>query len=199
MGKSLNHQSALVATAATLFQRQGYHGTGLAQLLDESGAPKGSFYYHFPKGKEQLAAAAVTQAADGVRQMAAAAIQEANAPARAMRMFAQRLAAWIERTDYRVGCPITSVLLDTTPDSELTSAACREAFEAWIELWRTCFELGGMGETAARELALLWVSGLEGAWVLSRAQRSTVAIKTASKLLSALAPGAAAPVARKRG
>ena len=198
MGKTLNHQSALVTTAASLFQRQGYHGTGLAQLLDESGSPKGSFYYHFPQGKEQLAAVAVTHAAECVRRMAAAAIDESSTPASAMRLFARRLAAWVEDNDYRAGCPITSVLLDTTPDSELTSKACLAAFESWIELWRSCFEFGGMGKAAAQELALLWVSALEGAWVLSRAQRNSVAIGNASKLISAMARCANAPASGKR-
>jgi TetR/AcrR family transcriptional repressor of lmrAB and yxaGH operons len=42
-----------------LFQQQGYHGTGIVAILDRAGAPKGSFYHHFPGGKEQLAVAAM--------------------------------------------------------------------------------------------------------------------------------------------
>ena len=55
MGEDKKTRRRLVGAAARLFQRQGYSGTGLRQILQESGAPRGSLYFHFPGGKEQLA------------------------------------------------------------------------------------------------------------------------------------------------
>ena len=55
----LSSKNNIIATAARLFAKQGYHGTGLNQITQESGAPKGSLYYYFPKGKEELAIACV--------------------------------------------------------------------------------------------------------------------------------------------
>ena len=46
----------MVEAAARLLARQGYHATGVAQVLAEAGAPRGSLYFHFPAGKEQMAA-----------------------------------------------------------------------------------------------------------------------------------------------
>ncbi|NBC28744.1 MAG: TetR family transcriptional regulator, partial [Spirochaetes bacterium] len=48
---------------ARLLERQGYQSTGLNQVVRESGAPKGSLYYYFPGGKEELVADAVRHAA----------------------------------------------------------------------------------------------------------------------------------------
>jgi TetR/AcrR family transcriptional regulator, lmrAB and yxaGH operons repressor len=45
----------IIQTTCTLLESQGYHATGLNQILKESGAPKGSLYYYFPQGKEELA------------------------------------------------------------------------------------------------------------------------------------------------
>ena len=53
------HKDNLTSTAMRLFRRQGYASTGLQQILAESRAPKGSLYYYFPNGKEQLGEAAV--------------------------------------------------------------------------------------------------------------------------------------------
>ena len=51
----------MLKKAADLFQRQGFHATGLKQILEESGAPRGSLYFHFPGGKEQLAVEALRE------------------------------------------------------------------------------------------------------------------------------------------
>jgi TetR/AcrR family transcriptional regulator, lmrAB and yxaGH operons repressor len=49
----------MIRAAVKLFRRHGYDGVGLTEILTEAKAPKGSFYHHFPKGKEELGAAAV--------------------------------------------------------------------------------------------------------------------------------------------
>ncbi|CAO1612179.1 TetR/AcrR family transcriptional regulator [Brochothrix thermosphacta] len=51
----------ILQTAMRLFHTQGYHATGVSQILKESVSPKGSLYYHFPGGKEQLAIEAIEQ------------------------------------------------------------------------------------------------------------------------------------------
>jgi TetR/AcrR family transcriptional regulator, lmrAB and yxaGH operons repressor len=58
----MDTREKLVATAASLFQKEGVRATGLAQILTVSGTPKGSLYYYFPNGKAQLIEAAITYA-----------------------------------------------------------------------------------------------------------------------------------------
>ena len=40
---------------ARLFREHGYVGTALSDVVTESAAPRGSMYFHFPGGKEELA------------------------------------------------------------------------------------------------------------------------------------------------
>ncbi len=46
----------IIAAAAELFYRNGYHATGLDKVIRRAGVTKGNFYYHFPS-KEALAIA----------------------------------------------------------------------------------------------------------------------------------------------
>ena len=58
MKKGEASRAKLVACAAELFWRQGYNATGLTEILQAAGLPKGSFYFYF-EGKRDLAAAVI--------------------------------------------------------------------------------------------------------------------------------------------
>src|SRR6266853_181334 len=62
-----------IIAAAKLLRRHGYNGTALSDILAAAGSPRGSLYFHFPNGKEEIAVAALTHAADSVRQAIAGA------------------------------------------------------------------------------------------------------------------------------
>ncbi|HEY2480727.1 MAG TPA: TetR/AcrR family transcriptional regulator [Caulobacteraceae bacterium] len=49
----------ILRAGVSLFQSQGYHATGVTEILTRARAPKGSFYHHFPGGKQALGVAAV--------------------------------------------------------------------------------------------------------------------------------------------
>jgi tetratricopeptide (TPR) repeat protein len=59
MPRKTDARDRAIATAERLFRIQGYTATGLNQIIEESGSPKGSFYFHFPRGKAQLAEEAI--------------------------------------------------------------------------------------------------------------------------------------------
>ena len=54
-----NTRDQIIQTTSNLIENQGYHATGLNEIVKESGAPKGSIYYYFPDGKEGITAEAV--------------------------------------------------------------------------------------------------------------------------------------------
>ena len=74
----------MIRTAAGLFRAQGYHATGLNQVLAEGGLPKGSLYFHFPGGKEQLAVESLHLAGEELCAAMAAVLASTPDPATAL-------------------------------------------------------------------------------------------------------------------
>jgi TetR/AcrR family transcriptional regulator, lmrAB and yxaGH operons repressor len=154
-----------------MFRQRGYNGVGLTELLAASGAPKGSFYHHFPGGKEQLAEAAVRYAGGGVGRLIDDAFVTAGEFSAGVMTLVERIADFHEASGYRDGCPVTSVLLDTVPQSALISSAVTAVFDDWeVRVTGHAHRLGlsTFGPPDARRLLML----IEGAWILARTYRS---------------------------
>src|SRR5258708_31356904 len=60
MAKAPDSKGKTLAAAAKLCRQHGYHGTALHDILAASGSPRGSLYFHFPKGNEEICEAALT-------------------------------------------------------------------------------------------------------------------------------------------
>ncbi|MDI5790417.1 helix-turn-helix domain containing protein [Bacillus licheniformis] len=83
-------------TASRLFRKQGYHATGLSQITAESGAPRGSLYYYFPGGKEELAQEAIQLTGERIKAYISSAISGEADPVKAFQSYIQMMADGIE-------------------------------------------------------------------------------------------------------
>ena len=176
----------MVRGAAELLRQRGYTGTGFREVIEVTGAPRGSIYHHFPGGKAQLAGEAV----DYVGALARRAIEEPFAeadPIGALRAFVELWRADFERSGFRAGCPIAAVAVENHDEApELLDAAAR-AFDAWRAAFADCLRRAGAPAARADRLATLVVSAVEGAIVLSRAERdSTPLLDAAAELEDAI-------------
>jgi TetR/AcrR family transcriptional repressor of lmrAB and yxaGH operons len=160
-----------IATTARLLQEQGYAGTGVNQILQESGAPKGSFYFHFPGGKEQLAIEALQRAGEQVAAVLRQLAQSTASPADLIDKFMTAEARMLSRSRYRQGCPIATVALEMSSESELIQVACRDIFTTWTAILTQHF--ASYVGTSAPDLAEYTIIALEGALLLSRVRRDT--------------------------
>src|ERR1700743_3689083 len=109
------HRQPIINAAVTLFRRQGYTRTGLNDIVDFSGAPKGSLYHYFPLGKSSIAVAAVKEAGSRVAATLIKLAGECRSSGELLRRHAQLLAGWMQASGFRDGCPITTVLLELAP------------------------------------------------------------------------------------
>jgi TetR/AcrR family transcriptional repressor of lmrAB and yxaGH operons len=175
VGAAAKHKQSLVRTAMRLFRRQGYASTGLQQILEQSGAPKGSLYYYFPDGKEALGEAAVELAGGMVREMLAELAARHADPKAFLAAYCKVMAGWMQESHFRSGCPVATTLLETAPASPAITAAGARAIDGWIDVVAGVLARGKPKPTAreARSKAQLVVAAMEGALILARVRRST--------------------------
>ncbi len=161
-----------ILAAARLLRRHGYRGTALSDILEESGAPRGSLYFHFPKGKEEIAVAALTLAARMVRQTISEAATTSKSADEFLIRISRGMAMNLERSDFRDGCPIAPTALEMSGSSAALTAGARDAFQGWEEEIATGLRLFRFEPESARLLATAALSQLEGALLLARAYQS---------------------------
>jgi len=172
MTKPTDSKEKTVVAAARLFRRHGYHATGLADILSAGGSPRGSLYFHFPKGKEAIGEAALEMAAEAVRRAIAAAAEASADAAEFLIRIIRGMAANLQQSDFTEGCPIATVALETAAQSDALGAAARTGFQRWEQEIRRGLTRFGLEGEAADFTATAALSQLEGALLLARTYRS---------------------------
>lgn len=173
----------MVSATAELLRDRGYDGTGMTQVLERSGAPRGSLYFHFPGGKDQLAREAIesegTTIARGIEFVLASSEDVAEAVGRVVDF----LAADLERSEYTRGCPVAAVTLDSAISSEPVRAACAGIFGRWQDLIEDRLRRAGWRGQAATDEAILVLSAIEGGLALARARRDPEPLRAVARRL----------------
>ena len=188
MPRRTDSRSRMIHAAAELFRQRGYHATTFSDVIRESGAPRGSTYFHFPGGKQELAREAIARAGDEVEEIVEEAARHADDPGSLVRAMAPILSSRLERSGYQSGCAIATMVLELAPYNEEFSGDFDSVFARWRAALVNRFEPLGIAPGRAAALADLTISAFEGAVILSRAARSIEPFNTTIEaLISAIA------------
>ncbi|MEI9405496.1 TetR/AcrR family transcriptional regulator [Mesorhizobium argentiipisi] len=179
-------RTRMIEATALLIRQRGYHGTSLNDILSASAAPRGSLYFHFPGGKDQLVIEVTRASVADVTERLGAALLEERDPAVAVHHIYQSVARMLEENEFSLGCPVAPVVLDAPNDVPDLVEICRSAFEQWIGLLRQAFMRAGVPERRAQALALLVESSLEGLMVIARATRDRTPVQAVADEVAAL-------------
>src|SRR5271163_1931015 len=114
--KITDTRTRVLDTAGQLFRVQGFHATGLDEVLKQSGTPKGSLYHYFPGGKDQLAIDALGYVAGRLEQRMSMLLASSDDPVKALRTLFDFIVQNFAESDFRDGCPIAAVTLDVASD-----------------------------------------------------------------------------------
>ncbi len=176
---STSTRERILASSATLFRRQGYTATGVKQIVAEADAPFSSLYHFFPRGKDELAAEAIGSSGLFFQQLVESVFDAAPDVLTGVHDCFAGAAETLRRTSYADACPIATVALEVASTNEPLRLATAEVFEGWIRSGTDRFAGAGLPQATARELAIGMIAALEGAFVLSRAMRTTEPLEIA--------------------
>jgi AcrR family transcriptional regulator len=175
----------ILDSSGELFRRQGYMGTGVKQIIKEAGAPFGSLYHFFPGGKAELGAETIRRSGALYGLLFPEYVGPEVDLATGVRAFFAAAAETLVETDYADACPIATVALEVSSVNEELREACADIFNAWIEGGVARFVEAGISDARARLLVIQMLAALEGAFVLSRALRSTEPVEAAGEAAAA--------------
>lgn len=161
----------IIAATCDLMEAQGFHATGLSEIIKASGAPRGSLYYYFPDGKEGLAAEAIARTGETLAEHIGSNLTAA-AVGPAIAAFAGQIAVAVERSGFRAGGPLTAVAMETATTSVRLNEACRQAYSRLQGAFGASLVRAGYPAARAEELAEFITASIEGGIILARTYHS---------------------------
>lgn len=157
----------MVESAAKLLQGGGVSAAAFTDVVTASGAARGAIYHHFPGGKTELVRDAVEWTALRVRGELA--LIDGADPQEIVAGFLARVRPVVVRATVGVSCAVAAVTVESAPTESVLVGAVRDAFQAWVDELDTQLRRVGASEPAARSMAILLITFLEGTQVLCRA------------------------------
>lgn len=167
----------ILKAAAKLFQLQGYHATGLNQIIKESDSPKGSLYYYFPEGKEQLAEEAIRMTDRQISYELTRHMERSSTSMEAFQAAFQGLIDGFESDEEFEGVPIGLLALETWSMSERLRIACERAFEKWKDIYTDKLIKDGFSRERAEELGTITISLMEGGLIQAVTKKSSMPLQ----------------------
>jgi AcrR family transcriptional regulator len=151
----------MIASTALLIRERGARATSLDDILEHSGAPRGSIYHHFPGGRDQL----LREATDYAGEYVARRLERGDDPLAALEGLYDEYCTILLESDFRAGCPVVAVAVEGSNLREQVAGA----FQRWREAIARRLVAAGLAAGRADELALLTIAAFEGGLILARA------------------------------
>ncbi|MRN55179.1 TetR/AcrR family transcriptional regulator [Paenibacillus monticola] len=182
-----NAREAIVDTASRLFFTQGYHATGLNQIIKDSESPKGSLYYYFPHGKEELALTCINRTSEIVAQKLRYHVENSADIVEAMKDFILGMAKDAVESSFKGVVPFSFWLaVETSCISEELRTACQAVFKDWQDVVRQSLLKAGEEPEVAADKASVVISLFEGALLQALTYRDEQPLLAAARLIPVL-------------
>lgn len=167
MGNKIDTREKILKTASEMFFSNGYHATGLNAILKKSEAPKGSLYYYFPKGKEELALQAIEVVKESIKEEIKENLYSSKDPIVGIQKVILNVADIVGREEIVKGVTVSLLALEASQTNEILRDACAATFLTWEDLYKDRLKELNVSEEDARDISRIIQIMIEGAIVMS--------------------------------
>jgi TetR/AcrR family transcriptional repressor of lmrAB and yxaGH operons len=160
----------MLVSAAEVLRERGAAGVTIDEVLARSGAPRGSVYYHFPEGRNQILTEALQYAGEAITEVIDEAVQKGG-----LYLVRRFVAFWedlLVESGFTAGCPVVAAAIGSADDEPQLTTVAGGIISHWRDALTRAFVADGFDESDAASLAVMCIASLEGAVVLCRSTRS---------------------------
>ncbi len=180
--KKITNKENLLSEGVALLMQQGYHGTGLKEILDAVQIPKGSFYNYFGS-KENFAAEVIQHYINPFIDQLNGHLQNQEMDAlSALSCYFNELITELEKAGYKGGCLLGNLMGEIGDTSEL----CKQSLQSAVHRYRNLLQTGLLKaqqegtvrvDKSAQEMADLLVNMWQGALLRMKIEQSSLPLK----------------------
>ncbi|MBB4684397.1 TetR/AcrR family transcriptional regulator [Amycolatopsis jiangsuensis] len=186
MGQRTDTRDRIIKASLQAMREKGYGATAISDIVDASGAPRGSVTFHFKGGKDEIAreviALRTAQVLGALDQVAA----ESTSAADLLGTSIDRIAAEFADSGFVLGCPVVPITIERAAQAPEIRQAGAEFFQAWCASLVRGLTSHGIDATRADRIAILAVTAAEGALAISRVEQSPAVFTAVREELMAL-------------
>ncbi len=160
-----------------MLMTQGYHGTGIKEVLDAADVPKGSFYHYF-NSKEDFAAEAIAHYIEPFINQLNQHLQDPKFDAlTALKKYYAELIIQVEQNDYEGGCLLGNLMGEIADTSPVCRKSLLQAVERYSNLQQSALERAQKEGTvrqdkSAKIMADLLANSWQGALLRMKIEQS---------------------------
>ncbi|MGE8077329.1 TetR/AcrR family transcriptional regulator [Peribacillus loiseleuriae] len=179
----MDTKSLIIDIATTLFQKKGYKGVGLNEILKACNVTKGSLYHHFPNGKEELLIACLHSMNEAITMDMEEIFQHYPSTQTATLAMIEKLVVQFDREGTITGHTFSSIVSEMASLSEPVRNACSLLYTKIQGIYSNKLIADGFSKETAHSIALMMTASIEGGMMLCLTQKTSDPLKIVSHVL----------------
>jgi TetR/AcrR family transcriptional regulator, transcriptional repressor for nem operon len=177
----------IVEAALKVLHQRGFNATGVQDITDAAGVPKGSFYNHF-ESKEALGLEALERYWQGALNNLEMLKDERIAPLARLKTYFRRLNDVGRKLKYRPGCMIGNLSIEMSDQSVVIRERLSSILARWSRAIEACVKQaqadGSMRrDIDAKSIAAFMLNSWEGAVLRSKVDRNDASFVAFEKIV----------------
>jgi TetR/AcrR family transcriptional repressor of nem operon len=172
----------IIKAGMSIIARQGFNSTGIEAVLKQAMVPKGSFYHYF-SSKQEFGLQVLEHFSSSIDRIFTSFLTDDNLPPLTrLRNCVENLVQRFEDNNCSIGCLAANLGQELADQSEEFRQKLADIFQLWTEHFERCLEEAGKageipGNISPEHLAEFFISGFEGALLISKVKKSSLPLK----------------------